>query len=618
MNIQEIHESVFKFLLKKRESNPSLRYNLRFQNDEKMRKGHWFHDSTADSDVYITFWNEWGPDNRLTFPTINFTINQDGSTELRIDERRNGGQVEIWNDLKMNLGLEETVDFGLEEKVRKNASPLWKKGYDKSKPYLDNLNDFIETERPFINTFLKLKNREADYLPFPEGKFLRNLSKVESFRKAFNSSTPETAVSDDFPSFLEQKLTVNCLQLHNINVFKSANISFDKQVTCFVGGNGSGKTTLLRGIALGLVGSKGFTTEKLNLLAIKEARKKPIKYEGEGSITVFYKFKGKDCDNSISFKSDSKEQVEVELLEDTGQSLRDETESKLLQTLIIGFSQQAQSDKDTRANGFSNPKLSDVEALIFNDVDNRFKEFKEWLETKITAPAQVDRLDNKEIIKDIFKSINKIIFDKIELTSETDTFVRTNRNPRGIPMDFLSQGYKNVLAWLGYFMKRMVDYQDSLTIEVEDFRQLPAVCLIDEIDTYLHPDWQYAILGGLVEQFPNVQFFITSHSPLVLTSVPHDKLTIFELNTEGGDIVIKELQENLYGADANRATDAISTEREKHIQDKFTALKALIYNNKLDEAEKMLEHDFESLESSDPDIVAAKSRINTKRMFQKK
>ena len=38
MNIQEIHESVFKFLLKKRESNPSLRYNLRFQNDEKWRK----------------------------------------------------------------------------------------------------------------------------------------------------------------------------------------------------------------------------------------------------------------------------------------------------------------------------------------------------------------------------------------------------------------------------------------------------------------------------------------------------------------------------------------------------------------------------------------------------
>ena len=610
MNIQEIHESVFKFLLKKRESNPSLRYNLRFQNDEKMKKGHWFHDSTIDSDVYITFWDEWGPDNRLTFPTINFTINQDGSTELRIDERRNAGQVEIWNDLKMNLGLEETV--------RKNASPLWKKSYDKSKPYLDNLNDFIETERPFINTFLKLKNREADYLPFPEVKFLRNLGKVESFRKEFYSSAPEIAFFDDFDSFLKQKLTVNCLQLHNINVFKSANISFDKQVTCFVGGNGSGKTTLLRGIALGLVGSKGFTTEKLNLLAIKEAREKVQKYENEGSITVFYKFKGRDGNNSISFESDKIEQTDVELLEDKGQSLREETDNNRLQALIIGFSQQTQSVKDTNVNGGKNPRLSDVETLIFNSVNNRFDEFIGWLKKWITADSEIDRLDNKEIIDDIFETINKIIFDKIELTSETDTFVRTNRNPRGIPMDFLSQGYKNVLAWLGYFMKRMVDYQDSLTIEVEDFRQLPAVCLIDEIDTYLHPDWQYAILGGLVEQFPNVQFFITSHSPLVLTSVPHDKLTIFELNTEGGDVVIKELQENLYGADANRATDAISTERAEGIQKKFTDLKALIHNNKLDEAEKMLAHDFELLESSDPDIVAAKSRINTKRMFQKK
>ena len=599
MDIQEIHEEVFKFLLKKRESDPSLRYNLRFLNDNAMKKGYWFHGET-DQNVYITFWDAW----TVYIPTIIFLIKQRGTCQLIIDERRNGGQKEIWEDLKTSLNLEK------DQKTR------FIKTYHGSK-YLDDLNDFIDSERLFINSYLKLKKREADYPPFSEGKFLRNLSKVENFRKDFNSSTFNAVVPDEFVNFLEQKLTITCLQLHNINSFKSVNISFDKQVTCFVGGNGSGKTTLLRGIALGLVGSKGFIAEKLNLLAIKEARKFK-KYEKDGFINVFYRFKSQDCDNSIRFKSDEREHAIVELLEDVGQSLRDKTENKLLQTLIIGFSQQTQSDNDTKINGGFNPKLSDVEALIFNSVDNRYKEFIKWLQDWITADSQEDRDYNKKIIDDVFETINDIMGDKIELTSETDTYVKTNKNPHGIPMDFLSQGYRNVLAWLGYFMKRMVEYRESLTIEIKDFRNLPAVCLIDEIDTYLHPDWQYAILGGLAKHFPNVQFFITSHSPFALTSVPHEKITIFELNTEGEGIVVQELQENLYGADANRATDSISTERKGDIQAKFDKLEVFIEENKLDEAQIILKEDLNGIDSHlDLDILRAKRLIRTKLLLQK-
>jgi predicted ATP-binding protein involved in virulence len=59
---------------------------------------------------------------------------------------------------------------------------------------------------------------------------------------------------------------------------------------------------------------------------------------------------------------------------------------------------------------------------------------------------------------------------------------------------------------------------------VDDFTKLPAVCLIDEIDTYLHPKWQYSILDALVKAFPNVQFIVTTHSPYVVGSIPNDKI----------------------------------------------------------------------------------------------
>ncbi len=45
------------------------------------------------------------------------------------------------------------------------------------------------------------------------------------------------------------------------------------------------------------------------------------------------------------------------------------------------------------------------------------------------------------------------------------------------------------------------------------------IILIDEIDLHLHPQWQQSVVTRLVNTFPNCQFFITSHSPIVASDV---------------------------------------------------------------------------------------------------
>ena len=45
------------------------------------------------------------------------------------------------------------------------------------------------------------------------------------------------------------------------------------------------------------------------------------------------------------------------------------------------------------------------------------------------------------------------------------------------------------------------------------------IVLIDEVDLHLHPQWQQSIVSRLVDTFPNCQFFITSHSPIVASDV---------------------------------------------------------------------------------------------------
>lgn len=69
-----------------------------------------------------------------------------------------------------------------------------------------------------------------------------------------------------------------------------------------------------------------------------------------------------------------------------------------------------------------------------------------------------------------------------------------------------------MIAWVTDFVSRMVErYPDSENPLAE-----PAVCLVDEIDLHLHPVWQRKVIGYLSERFPNTQFIVTAHSPLVV------------------------------------------------------------------------------------------------------
>jgi predicted ATP-binding protein involved in virulence len=76
------------------------------------------------------------------------------------------------------------------------------------------------------------------------------------------------------------------------------------------------------------------------------------------------------------------------------------------------------------------------------------------------------------------------------------------------------------------------------------------IVLIDEIDLHFHPAWQCMVIPGLRATFPNCQFFVTTHSPQVLSNVP--KENVFILNVfilEDGQIYPAD--STTYGRDTN-------------------------------------------------------------------
>ena len=79
------------------------------------------------------------------------------------------------------------------------------------------------------------------------------------------------------------------------------------------------------------------------------------------------------------------------------------------------------------------------------------------------------------------------------------------------PFHLLPAGYKRL-----YYMVLDIAYRSYILNGTTDAK---GVVAIDEIDLHLHPELEQAVLERFMNTFPNLQFIVSTHSPLVLTGV---------------------------------------------------------------------------------------------------
>jgi predicted ATPase len=88
---------------------------------------------------------------------------------------------------------------------------------------------------------------------------------------------------------------------------------------------------------------------------------------------------------------------------------------------------------------------------------------------------------------------------------------------RGLPVPFsaLSDGYRAFLGWVGDLLYHVCMTCPSGKKLVDNY----GIVMVDEIDLHLHPRWQMTVLPTLARALPNLQFIVTSHSPLIVGSL---------------------------------------------------------------------------------------------------
>lgn len=305
-----------------------------------------------------------------------------------------------------------------------------------------------------------------------------------------------------------------------------------KKWTVILGDNGTGKSTLLELLAASEVDV--VDTKRLLINGLRFFIRHTIDHnsnfrEKRGLAEIHSTLLTSRATIFWVFINDELESSGVNWPEDVNQ------DKKLIELKSFGYG----ANRLMNATALSESKSHNSETLFKDDA--KLINAQEWLlqldyaaskDSKIKGFAINKRNQVKQILIDLLPDIEDIRF-----TEPTKWNLKSTiefRTPYGwVTIHQLSLGYKTMVSWMVDLAAKMFErYPDSDNPLAE-----PAIVLVDEIDLHLHPKWQRKIFDYLSDKFPQTQFIVTAHSPLVVQSAPKDA-NIVLLRKEGNHVVI--------------------------------------------------------------------------------
>jgi predicted ATP-binding protein involved in virulence len=319
---------------------------------------------------------------------------------------------------------------------------------------------------------------------------------------------------------------------------------FPAQWTVILGDNGVGKTTLLRCLA-SMQPTIKFTFDSDKVVPRITFSMWTELYKSDFtalSITAQFIYGLSLINKKSNLLSGRNEDLEIKnailefkIVNQNRASSHGTNDINLLDIQCNGYGANRRMGAISIAEKLSSESIS----TLFSD-DEKLIDAEEWLLQADYAVARSAPKNNKfkKQFDLVTETLKKILPDVINVRITLADGSRSRPiaeflTPDGwVPLSSLGLGYRTVIAWMVDLSARMIDrYPDSENPLAE-----PAVVLVDEIDLHLHPKWQRTIMSFLTERFPNVQFIVTAHSPLVVQSARNANLVL--LRREGDHVVI--------------------------------------------------------------------------------
>ena len=311
------------------------------------------------------------------------------------------------------------------------------------------------------------------------------------------------------------------LTIENFRAIKHLDLDCSERVNMFIGDNGAGKSSVLDAINI----LYSWFVAKINST---KGKGKSIKKEDirNGAsycyLAIVMEYRGTQAKWSL-FKSTSnrvelKKQTDLEQLNRLVEHILPsiEVEKPILSyyginrnVVSIHYDKSLSEKKNNKSSIVFDSSASANWKSFFNwfyESENEENRMKVWFNPKYHDEA-LDAV--RSCLTDVFPGYSNL---RIE---DKPTRLVIQKNNQKINFDKLSDGEKCYITLVLDIARRMATSNtggDSPLLGTQ-------IVMIDEVDLHLHPLWQLHVISNLEKKFPNCQFFITSHSSLVLSSL---------------------------------------------------------------------------------------------------
>lgn len=318
----------------------------------------------------------------------------------------------------------------------------------------------------------------------------------------------------------------------NFRGIENIDLNFKPGVNIILGDNGTGKTTVLEALTVALGGYlQGIQNLKVGGILQDDFRESLIKMAG-ASNQIKYHAPKIEFDLNIEGKTyhgirerrnragSGRTTTKCPDIQEYAQQIANEETSNMPLLSYMSISRVTMSRRADYGK-VAKIQLNDRRNGYIGCMDSVIDKISilEWVK-KMSYEAVLNHKEMPEltffqdVVAEIMAEVNELDEKpQIRYSAEFENIAYWE-NGNMQPVSIMSSGYQSLLWMIMDFAFRLA----LLNPEICDSKKATGIILIDEIDMHLHPKWQWNVLNAFQKVFPNIQFIVATHSPIIIAS----------------------------------------------------------------------------------------------------
>jgi predicted ATP-binding protein involved in virulence len=420
----------------------------------------------------------------------------------------------------------------------------------------------------------------------------------------------------------ENIMKINQLDIKNFRPISDTTLCLNGKSTVIFGVNGTGKSSVLKAVNLLYAQIINRIVNRKELKQNYSLALQDIKYgKAETKISAKFLLEGEIIEYHRS------------MIRKSGRKTHDlESLKKIAETFQKQyFSDEKQGDIPIFVNYGTNRLVLDIPLRIRTkhefdiysafekSIENRidFRTFFEWFRNQEDyeneCKIESGNLEKKDLALEAVRKAVMVMLDdckNLRVARKPRLEMKIDKNGIALNVSQLSDGEKCTMVLFGDLARRLTIANPNM----ENPLLGEGVVLIDEIELHMHPSWQRKVLKCLEQTFPNIQFIITTHSPIVLSEIDDNYNLFFMHMTENNAEAI--LQDRLDGYDTNEILEEFmgTASANKNTEKLIHSIYVCIQQNRYEEAESGIAKLIELTSENHPEVITARLEMKRRRL----